>query len=85
MKVIWRPSLLCLALLAAYVLGTLQRPARAESNSELLQIAKEVTQHQRAIADAQRSQADSLRELTRHQERQTDSLRELVRAAERCK
>ena len=85
MKAIWRPSLLCLVLLAAYILGTSQHPARADGNSELLQVAKEVAQYQRAVADAQRSQAESLRELIRHQERQVDSLRELVRAAERCK
>lgn len=70
MKVIWRPSLLSLALLAAYMLGTSQKPARADGNSELLQVAKEVAQYQRAIAGAQRSQADSLRELTGSQERQ---------------
>jgi hypothetical protein len=85
MGTLTRPVLIGLALLAAYGLGTLRQPARADSNGELVHVLKEIAQYQRTSNDALRSQADSVRELTRIQERQADSMRELVRAAERCK
>lgn len=85
MRVVPRPLWMCLALLAAYVLGTLQQPARADGTSELVHVLKEIAQYQRTSSEAERSQAEHLRELLRTGERQGDALRELVRAAERCK
>jgi uncharacterized membrane protein (DUF106 family) len=75
----------CLALVGAYALGALQPQARADGHSELVQVLKEIAQYQRASAEAERSQVDSMRELARTQERQMESMRELVRATERCK
>lgn len=69
--------LVTLALCAAYSLGTLHPPARADEQTRE-QLMRELVQHQRA-------QADSAKELVRAQERQVDVLKELVRATERCK
>ena len=85
MKVIPRALLMCLALLGAYMLGMLQRPARADGSSELVHVLKEIAQYQRASSEAEQKQAEQLRELARSEERQAESLRELVRTAERCK
>lgn len=69
--------LVTLALCAAYSLGTLGAPARADEQTRE-QLMRELVQHQRV-------QADTARDLLRVQERQADALRELVRATERCK
>ncbi len=69
--------LVTLALCAAYSLGTLRAPARADEQTRE-QLMREIAQYQRA-------QSDAAKELVRAQERQVDTLRELVRATERCK
>lgn len=85
MSTIPRILAVCLALVGAYVLGALHPLAHADGNSELVHVLKEIAQYQRTSSEAERSQADSLRELQRTQERQMESMRELVRATERCK
>jgi hypothetical protein len=85
MNKIPRTLAVCLALVGAYMLGSLQPLARADGHGELVHVLKEIAQYQRASSEAERSQADNLRELQRTQERQMESMRELVRATERCK
>ena len=75
----------CLALVGAYALGALQPQAHADGHGEIVHVLKEIAQYQRTGAEAERGQADSMRELVRTQERQIESMRELVRATERCK
>jgi hypothetical protein len=69
--------LVTLALSAAYALGTLQSPARADEQARE-QMMRDLVQYQRA-------QVDTSKELVRAEERQADALRDLVRATERCK
>jgi hypothetical protein len=90
--------LVVLALLAAFVLGTLQRPAHAENLEELSTSAllaklvmaqKEQAENLKAIAlggeliRRQREQAESLKTIADAQRDQTEALKTIARAAER--